>query len=530
MQRTSSLRYLVAALLATLLAGALLFARAQPSGTLVWGITSDVVGDSWIDTKPEQFVYQTMFNTLVRYSPEDFSIQPELASSWSVSDDGHTWTFVLRDDVRWHDGVPFTAEDVKFTFDSIMDPNVNAGYHRPSLGDVESVEVVGPHTVQVNLKNVNFDFLPLLGDFLHIYPKHVLEGQDLNNPTAFLDHPIGTGPFKFSGHVLNASYTVVANEDYFKGPPKLASIVFKVLPDTTVQVAQLRTGELDVADRLSASDMAALKGARNVTIYAPATINYWHIFMNNESPLLKDARVRQALHYATDRQAIIDQVMDGYGQLAAGPVSPAMGIWHDPSLQPYPYDPEQAKALFKEAGWEDTDGDGILDKDLNGDGTRTPWTADIIVIPAEAAWLDIALVVQQELKAIGLDVSLSQYDTATGFGKVREGNYVLYVGSRGPVPSPIDIRRYYACDSAGNWFRYCNPDVDAAIAQGQQTASLDERRQLYYKAEQLLLRDPPSVVMFYTAGLQAVSNAVTGWYDKDVRFNLEDINLIGKSN
>ncbi len=531
MMRKATLRtrgFLASLLLVTVLGAGLVL--AQPSGTLVWGLTSDPVNNSWIDTKPEQFVYQTMFNTLIRFSTDDFSIQPELAESWSVSDDGLSWTFELRQDVRWHDGEPFTAEDVKFTYDSILDPSVNAGYHRPSLADVAAIEVLDDYTVRIDLNKVNFDFLPLLGDFMHIYPKHLLEGQDLNNPIAFLDHPIGTGAFKFAEHIPNDSYTVVANEDYFKGAPRLARIVFKVLPDTTVQVAQLRTGELDVAHRLSASDIAALQGARNVTIYAPATINYWHMFMNNPSPLLQDARVRQALHYAIDRQLIIDQVMNGYGVLAAGPVGEAYGIWRDPTLKPYSYDPEKALALFAEAGWEDSDGDGILDKDTDGDGVREPWTADIIVIPAEAAWLDISLVVQQQLKAIGLDISLSQYDTATGFGKVREGNYILYMGSRGPVPTPIDLRRYYACNSPGNWFRYCNPAVDALIDQAQQTEPLDERRALYYQAEELLLEDPPSIVMFNTVGLQAVNSAVQNWNDKDVRFNLLDIHLISKGN
>ena len=211
-----------------LLSGLVGLAFAQPSGTLVWGLTGDPVNNSWIDTKPEQFVYQTMFNTLIRFSTEDFSIQPELAASWSASDDGLSWTFTLRDDVRWHDGEPLTAADVKFSYESVLNPDINAGYHRPSLADVAAIEVIDDLTVRIDLKTVNFDFLPLLGDFLHIYPQHVLAGQDLNNPIDFLDNPIGTGPFKFFEHIVNDSYTVVANEDYFKGPPQLERIVIEL--------------------------------------------------------------------------------------------------------------------------------------------------------------------------------------------------------------------------------------------------------------------------------------------------------------
>ena len=498
--------------------------EAGSSGTLVWALTSDPASTSMLETKPEQYVYQTMFNTLVRYNTEDFSMEPELASSWEANDEGTVWVFTLRDDVTWHDGEQFTAEDVKFTYETIMNPDVNAGYHRGNLSNVESIEVIDDFTLQITMIAADFDFLPLLGDFMHIYPAHILEGVNINEDTSFIDNPIGTGAFKFEEHSLNASYTVVANEDYFKGAPNLERIIFKILPDTNVHVAQLRTGEIHVSHRIGAPEVAALEGADGITIYSPSTIAYWHVFMNNTDPLLQDPLVRQALSYSLNRQQIIDEVMDGFGALASGPVGPAYGIWRNTDLQPYPFDPAKAIELFNEAGWEDTDGDGILDKDVDGDGVNDPWAAEIIVIPHESAWADIALVAQQQWKDIGLDITLGQYDTATGFGKVRDDDFKLYIGSRGPVPSPVDISRYYGCEAGGNWFHYCNEQVDSLIEEARETADEDARLALYHQAQVLLLEDQPSIVMFYVTDLQAVSNdLVQGWNDKEVRFNFLDI-------
>ena len=505
-------------------------ASVEPAGTLIWALTSDPASTSMLETKPEQYVYQTMFNTLIRFNTDDFSIAPELASSWEANEDGTVWTFHLRDDVKWHDGEQFTAEDVKFTFDTIMDPDVNAGYHRGNLTNVASIDIIDDFTVQITMIAPDFDFLALLGDFMHIYPAHILEGIDnINEDTTFIDHPIGTGAFKFEEHLLNETYTVVANEDYFKGAPKLERVIFKILPDTNVHVAQLRTGEIDVSHRIGAPEVAALESADDVSIFSPATIAYWHVFMNNDDPLLQDPIVRQALTISLDRQQIIDAVMNGHGTLASGPVGPAYGIWRNDSLEPYPFDPAQAVELFSEAGWEDTNDDGILDKDVDGDGIRDPWEAEIIVIPHESAWADIALVAQQQWKDIGLDITLGHYDTATGFGKVRDDDFRLYVGSRGPVPSPIDLSRYYGCDAPGNWFHYCNEEVDSLIAQARQTGDFDERIALYQEAQVILLEDQPSIVMFYVTDLQAVSSRVQGWNDKEVRFNFLDIAEISVS-
>ena len=135
---------------------------AGPSGTLVWALTSDPPSSSWLETKPEQYVYQTMFNALVRYSTEDFSIEPDLAASWEVDDQGLVWVFYLRDDVLWHDGEQFTAEDVKFSFETILNPDVNAGYHRGNLANVESIEVLDDFTLKITMINPDFDF------FLHV--------------------------------------------------------------------------------------------------------------------------------------------------------------------------------------------------------------------------------------------------------------------------------------------------------------------------------------------------------------------------
>jgi peptide/nickel transport system substrate-binding protein len=496
----------------------------KKGGTLRFAISADITNSSLILTKPAQWVYQTMFNSLTNYDVDTLEVRPDLAESWSVSSDGKLWTFNLRKDVKWHDGQPLTAADVKFTFDTVINPKINAGFHRGNFANVDSVTIEGDYVVKLNMKAPEGDMPALLGDYLHIFPKHLLENADMNQPADFLDHPVGSGPFKFSEHVRNDRYVVVANEQYFKGRPALDSIIFKVLPDANTQVAQFKSGDLDFSDILAAAQLQALANEPKVRIFNAPTPDYWHIFINNKSPLLEDKRVRQALNYGLDRSLILKQVMGGLGTLASGPIAPDLTKWRNTSLQPYPYDVAKAKALLSDAGWTDSDGDGILDKVIAGQ--KTPFKVTIIVIPAQAAWEDIALIAQQQWKLLGMDVTLDKQDTNTGFGKVQAGNYTLYVGSRGPIPSPVDLKRYFACGAGGNWFRSCNPEADNQVNIALNATDAAARKAAADKAQQLLYEDSPTLFLFYVVDSEVISKRVTKIANADLRRILATIEKV----
>jgi peptide/nickel transport system substrate-binding protein len=496
----------------------------QTGGTLRFGISDDVTLISLVTTKPSQWVYGTMFDQLVSYDPKTYKVRPELAESWTTSADGMEWALALRKDVKWHDGKPFTSADVKFTLDAVMDTKVNAGYHRPNLGSVKSVETDGDYAVRLKMSKPDNELINLLGDFLHMFPAHLLKGVDLNKAADFVARPVGTGAFTFKGHVIGTSYTVAANPTYWKGRPKLDEIVFKVIPDGNTMVSQLKAGELDFTMQLAANQVSALAGdARLRTEWVP-TIGYWHLFINNKNPMVADAKTRQALAYGMDRPRMLKEILEGQGSLAAGPVSPLLTAWRNTSLQPYPYDVSKAKALLAEAGW--TPGpDGILQKTING--KVTPFKADLIIIPFRAAWADIGLVVQQNWKQLGIDVQLKNQDTNTGFGAVQAGNYVFYIGNRGPIPSPADVRRRFTCDSGGNWDRYCNPQVDKLLAEIQTTPDQAKQKSLYDQVQQLMHEDQGSLFLFYVNEPQVMTKNLGGLTGTDLQTLIPNIVNVG---
>ena len=210
-------------------------AAGQPKrgGTLKFPVDANVTPWPPIALLQNLLVNKSIFNALLRYSPDDWSPQPDLAEKWESSKDGLTWTFHLRKDARWHDGKPFTAEDVKFTLDLFRDPKV-ASVFRGSVISITRVEVASPYTVKMVTETPNSALPEVLGYLIFMLPKHLLEGGEYNPtkfPQEFIKHPIGTGPFKFAEHIPGDHFTVVANDNYHEGRPYLDSIIFKVVRD-----------------------------------------------------------------------------------------------------------------------------------------------------------------------------------------------------------------------------------------------------------------------------------------------------------
>jgi len=304
-------------------------------------------------------VNKTMYNNLVKYQLTEGVIEvvPDLAESWEANADLTQYTFTLRSDVTWHDGEPLTADDVKFTFDSVLDPEVTARFSGP-ISSVESVEVVDPQTVVFNLKS-SFAPLPvMLGYNQAIVPKHLLEGQDLNQPTEFLAAPVGSGPFKFGTAQQGSYLEVVANEDYFLGRPNLDRIIFQVITDGNARVAQLKSGDIDFTV-IDPPQIDSVSNDANLKIVEAQQVNYYFLAFNHSVERLQNPAVRQALTLALNRQAIVDTVLKGYGQVATGPIHPTLGDYYNPDVTTYGYDQDRAKQLLAEAGWTAGD-DGIL--------------------------------------------------------------------------------------------------------------------------------------------------------------------------
>lgn len=289
-------------------------AQGAPSGTVTIALNGDPTLNifTWPNQLPSVLVAKNVFSCLLRYSAEDgFTPVADLATDWSVSDDGLTWTFQLRDGVTWHDGEPFTAEDVKFTLDAILAEDVRAQF-RAALAGVTDVTVVDPLTVTVTSAEPIGSFPILLAYNIAIAPKHILEGQDLNEISDFVQNPVGTGPYRVSEILSGDRITLTAFEDYFDGAPSIGTVIYKVVPDINNVVAQLLTGELDMAT-VEAATLSALESSENIIYNSALEPSTFAVYLNNRNWPFDNVLVRKAVTMATDRQTVVDQILLGEG-------------------------------------------------------------------------------------------------------------------------------------------------------------------------------------------------------------------------
>jgi peptide/nickel transport system substrate-binding protein len=476
-------------------------AQVQQGGTLRFAIVNDprpypIVAAGGFNTL---LVLKTLFNGLTKPDPNDSTPRPDLATSWTAAPDLLTWTFKLRQDVKWHDGKPLTAADVKFTFDTMMDPKVNARY-RSNFPGLKSTDVVDDHTVRFTFTSPLSPFPAMLAYNAFIVPRHLLEKQDLNAPADFYRHPVGTGAFRFKEQVRGSHLAVEANRDYFEGRPHLDAIVFKVVPDPNAQIAQFRAGELDIT-WLEAPLMPALKAVPGIEINFGKQVNYYMVDLNNRLPIFSDKRVRQAIAHAIDRRAIIDQVFLGTAEIANGPISPILKPYYSPGVKSYAFDPAAARRLLTEAGWT-SGADGILAKD----GTRLAFTLESY---AGTLTDKVAVVVQQYLRQVGMDVKLQATNLTQMYEKVLAGKHEAMVGWW-IMPSEADQTAFWQTGGGFNTSGYSNREVDRLLQEGRSTLDVARRTAAYRRLQDILAEDVPYVFLCYPNEIRAVSTRLQG--------------------
>lgn len=445
---------------------------------------------------PDTLTFKVMYNSLVKYKLSDdgqtIEIVPDLAEAWEASADASAYTFHVRDDVTWHDGERFTVDDVKFTIDSILDPANNAQQRR-YIATIDSVEIVDDRTVTLTLVSP-FAFLPvMLGFNVPMVPKHLLDGQNLQEPAEFLSNPVGTGPFKFKEAAQGSHVSTVANPDYFEGAPHLDGIDFVVIPDTNAQVARFLAGDLDFI-AIEPDQLDAVEGQPDVTVRFAPQVRYFYLTFNHERPLFQDVRVRQALNYAIDKEALVERVLNGGGQVATGPISPLLGAVFNPDVRTYPYDMEEAARLLEEAGW--TKGsDGVL---VNAQGERFAFQIDA---PSNyPLMIQVATYAQAQYKQLGGEVELrvSQWPVFNEYFFNTDYDMMIYWYVTPPSP---DIYSQYATE-AQNYFNYSNPQVDQLIEGARTEPDEATRNELYHQLQEALAEDLPVIFLYYPQEVQ----------------------------
>ena len=442
-----------------------------------------------------------LFSSLVTLVPPDGRPRGDLAESWTVSNDGLTYAFQLRKGVTFHDGRPLTAEDVKFTFASILDPAVGSPHRARvelALGGPDAITVRGPETIEFRLKQPN---APFLTQELtrHIVPKHVLGGlaaKDWLSADFNTKGPIGSGPFKFGEWVKDSHATVNAYAGYFKGRPKIDQYVRKVLRDASVVAAQLKTGEIDMGGT-EATLLADLQKSSHLNLKSYDTSNsVIFVFQLDtaKNDLVADAAVRQALMVGLDRKGIVDTLCFGTCSVADSMFSPISWARDTQGLPSYAFDPARARRLLDDAGWR-LGSDGVRERG----GKKLSFT--LYSIAGSPALDAIAAIAQEQWRALGVRVALRPEEfTALGtrLRTSRDFEVVLF-GANYPVdPDPTPFWTSGSHVAGFNYGGYANPAADRLIEEAAREGSIDKRKALYKELDRLLMADlPTGIVVFY---------------------------------
>ncbi|HET9000076.1 MAG TPA: ABC transporter substrate-binding protein [bacterium] len=499
-------------------------AAPRRGGTFKIPITANVTPWPPIGLIQNLMVNKSMFNGLVRYSPVDWTPQPDLAETWEISKDGLAWTFHLRKGVVWHDGRPFTADDVKFSLDLYADPKVNS-ILQGNLEPVAGIEAVNPTTVKVVTKQPYSSLIELLCYLTFMMPKHLLAGQEFSRtkfPDAFIRHPVGTGPFKFGEHIVGDHFTVVANDHYHEGRPYLDSVIYKVVRDLNSTVVQVKTGELDIAFP-TVAQLPALESASNLYIIERGLMDYRFLGLNHTDPKFgkwfRDKRVRQALAYAINAKGIIGQVAKGRADRSNGPLPPALKAWFVKGAPVFEYDPDKAKRMLGEVGFKPGP-DGVLAKD--GEKFSFAFFSD----QGQPEREQTSLIVQQNLKDIGVDAQFQTLEFNNFMQRERVTKEFSAVCFYYVTPATPDLHSYWQTGGSTNEWSYSNPEVDRMFRDGLSIFDPEKRREHYRKLYTLLAEEQPVVYIYHPHELQAVSKKVRGWARTDYRDALLYLNQV----
>lgn len=457
-----------------------------------------------------------LFNGLTAHDGEN-QIVPGLAENWDYDEETFTYTFHIREGIRWHDGEPFTADDVKFTIEAIMDPE-NGSENAPNYEDVQEITVIDDKTVAFKLAEPNVAFLEYMT--MAILPAHLLEGEDMQQ-SDFFRNPVGTGPYKLESWDVGQSIVMMKNEDYYLGAPHIDTVIFKIVADDNAQAIQLESGELDMAllDPKNAEPFASKDG---FVRYDMTTADYRGILFNFGNDYWTANRdLIPAVCYAIDRQAIIDSVLLGQGMTAYGPLQ--RNIYNNPDVEHYDYNIDMAKKVLEDAGCT-MGANGFYERD----GEEIGFV--ISVMQGEQDRIDIAMAAAQQIREAGINCTVdlpAQMDWG--------GQMACLIGWGSPFDADDHTYKVFGTDKGANYSSYSNAKVDEYLTLARQSSDPAVRKE-YYDAFQVELANDPAYAFICYIDANYVCNAkiqgiaadtVLGHHGVGIFWNIQDWTIAG---
>jgi peptide/nickel transport system substrate-binding protein len=535
MARSTKIRLGVALILAgTIASGA--FARtaiAQETGsaadekiTFTVGQVNDAItfNPMFAIETPEYNTMDMAYDTFLTWTLDGLNTAPGLAESWEQSADGLTWTFKVKEGVTWHDGTPFTARDVAATYNWILDQGVGNYIDYLPFTD----EITAPDDATLVWTTTQPTGAPLYPPYVYILPEKVLaqyeDKADFRTWKGFPD-TIGTGPFKLVEWQRGDFWRMEANPDYWLGAPKIDELVFRVFQNDEAMIQALQQGEIDFAYSIESVNLFdSLKSNPDITAHVSSPDYFVQMSFNqckdevpycaktgyNYHPALADPQLRLAVEYAIDRQTLVDRVNRGYASVGTTVVNQPR--WHVEPNTPIAYDPEQAKLILDDAGYLDTDGDGV--REMPGGGQ--PLDLRFIVRTENPSTVEAGQFISEWLANVGIATQPEAVNDSKLTDIWYSNDYDLYIWGWGIEPDPNFQLSTYQTNQCGVWSDTCysNAEYDELFVQQQAAATVEERTQIVDQMQQILYEDRPEIVLWLDRTLEAYRNEWTGFQEQ----------------
>jgi peptide/nickel transport system substrate-binding protein len=446
-----------------------------------------------------------LYDSLLRFKEESTEVEPGLAESWEISEDGLVYTLNLRQGIMFHDGTPFNAEAAKFNIDRQIDPDHPAHatgefpYAEFTWGTVESVEAVDEYTLQFTLKE---PFAPFL-NHLAMHPAAMLSpaaietfGADISN------NPVGTGPFKFVSWTPGVEIVLERNPDYWRGAPHLDQVIYRPIIEDQSRLTELEAGGINFMVNIPPDDLSRLREDPNFTVIEQPGMHTWWVAFNQSKEPFNNTLVRQAMNHAVNKQAIVENLLQGTGVAAINPLPPVVWSYTD-EVQQYDYNPERAKELLAEAGYPDGFTCSFWVPE-SGSGMQQP--------------VAMGTAIQADLKAVGIDCEIQTFEWGTYLDKVivppEQAEYDLFqmswIGDNGDPDNHL-----YILLSGEQWPPngynmgfYKNDELDAVLQEARTTLDRDARTELYQQAQQLIAEDPPWIIVDHETQIVVMDKSI----------------------
>lgn len=483
--------------------------ESQEASTLVYGSGDYTRINPAMDEHGE--INALIFNGLTAHNGQN-EVVPCLAESWEFEESSCTYTFHLARGVRWHDGEEFTAEDVKFTIEAIMDPE-NGSENAPDYEDVEEISVADPYTVSFRLSAPNAAFLDYMA--MAVLPEHLLAGEDMQE-SDFFRSPVGTGPYRLKDWDPGQAITLTRNEDYFQGEPGIDVIIFKIVTDDNARALQMESGELDLA-LLTPKDARSFAGRDGYVCYDMQTSDYRGILFNFRNDYWTANRdIIPAVCYAIDRKSIIDAVLLGQGIPAYGPLQ--RNIYNNEAVEHYDYDPQKSKELLEAAG---------CTMGSEGFYVRNGETIGFVISvgAGDQVRIDIAQAAAQQLREVGIDCTV---EIPARVDWEEQMAYLIGWGS--PFDADDHTYKVLGTGKGANYSGYSNAMVDRYLTEARQSDDPAVRSEAYDSFQEELASDPPFAFICYVdanyvadEGIQGISpDTVMGHHGVGIFWNVAE--------